>query len=242
MPFGLLIGNVGLIFTHADVGDIIKIIDENKIQAPARVGAVAPLDVYVPAGNTGMEPTKTSFFQALNIPTKITKGTVEILQDQHIIKMGEKVGGSEAALLKMMGINPFFYGMNLTHVYDNGSTYTRSVLELTDEDKRKMFNDGIANITALSLATGFTTQASFPHVVMNAFKSFLAISLTTDFEFEKGAEIVQAIKEGKAVGGGGGGGGAAAPAAAEAPAAKAEAKKEESDEEEEGDMGFGLFD
>ena len=47
----------------------------------------------VPAGNTGLEPTKTSFFQALNINTKITKGTVEILKDEHIIKAGDKVFG-----------------------------------------------------------------------------------------------------------------------------------------------------
>ncbi|KAF8283873.1 hypothetical protein TcBrA4_0058100 [Trypanosoma cruzi] len=49
---------------------------------PARVGAIAPCDVIVPAGNTGMEPKATSFFQALNIATKIAKGTVEIVSDR----------------------------------------------------------------------------------------------------------------------------------------------------------------
>lgn len=44
-----------------------------KVGAPARVGLVAPNDVTIPAGNTGMDPSQTSFFQALNIPTKINK-------------------------------------------------------------------------------------------------------------------------------------------------------------------------
>jgi len=218
-------------------------VDDNKIQAPARVGSVAPLDVIVPAGNTGMEPTKTSFFQALAINTKITKGTVEILKDEHIIKAGEKVGSSEATLLQMLGIKPFYYGMQILHVYDQGSVYGREVLEMTDEDKHKMFEAGINNITALSLAIGFPTKASLPHVFLNGFKNLLAVGLTTNFTFSKGAEIITAIKEGKvaapaaAPAGKGKGKDAAAPPPKEEPK-----KKEEPEEEEDGDMGFGLFD
>ena len=40
---------------------------------------MAPVDVFVPAGNTGLGPEKTSFFQALSITTKISRGTIEIL-------------------------------------------------------------------------------------------------------------------------------------------------------------------
>ena len=47
--------------------------------APAKAGAIAPIDVFVPGQNTGLGPEKTSFFQALSIATKITKGTVEIM-------------------------------------------------------------------------------------------------------------------------------------------------------------------
>ena len=59
-----------------------------KVAAPARAGAVAPLDVYVPAGNTGMEPGKTSFFQALGVPTKIARGTIEITTDLKLVEAG----------------------------------------------------------------------------------------------------------------------------------------------------------
>ena len=51
----------------------------DQVQAPARAGALAPLDVKIPAQTTTLGPEKTSFFQALQIPTKITKGTIEIL-------------------------------------------------------------------------------------------------------------------------------------------------------------------
>jgi hypothetical protein len=34
-----------------------------QVGAPARVGLVAPNDVKIPAGSTGMDPSQTSFFQ-----------------------------------------------------------------------------------------------------------------------------------------------------------------------------------
>merc|ERR1719220_501847 len=73
--------NVGFVFTNDDLNEIRDLLLTNKVKAPARAGAIAPLDVKVPAQNTGLGPEKTSFFQALQIPTKITKGTIEIIQE-----------------------------------------------------------------------------------------------------------------------------------------------------------------
>lgn len=78
-------------FTSQDLAEIRDTLLGNKKEAPAKAGAIAPLDVFVPAGNTGQGPEKTSFFQALAIPTKITKGSIEILSEIHLIKVGDKV-------------------------------------------------------------------------------------------------------------------------------------------------------
>ena len=94
---------------------------DNKVAAPARAGALAPADVYIPAGNTGMEPGKTSFFQALGVPTKIARGTIEITTDVRVCEAGSKVGASEATLLNMLNISPFTYGMSISQIYDQGA-------------------------------------------------------------------------------------------------------------------------
>ena len=104
-------GNVGFVFTKEDLVSVRDLLLSNKVKAPARAGAIAPLDVEIPAQNTGMGPEKTSFFQALNIPTKITKGTIEIMNPVELIKTGDKVGMSESTLLTMLGIMPFSYGL-----------------------------------------------------------------------------------------------------------------------------------
>ena len=56
--------------------------------------------------------------QALAIPTKITKGTIEIIKDVDIIKAGDRVGMSEATLLNMLKISPFSYGLVISKVLE----------------------------------------------------------------------------------------------------------------------------
>eukprot|EP00745_Piridium_sociabile_P041574 TRINITY_DN82329_c0_g1_i1.p1 TRINITY_DN82329_c0_g1~~TRINITY_DN82329_c0_g1_i1.p1 ORF type:complete len:316 (+),score=116.56 TRINITY_DN82329_c0_g1_i1:97-1044(+) len=231
--------NVGFVFTREDLVEVRELLLANKVQAPARVGALAPLDVKIPAQTTSLGPEKTSFFQALQIPTKITKGTIEILNEVNLIKEGERVGQSESTLLNMLSISPFTYGLIIENVYDSGTIFSPAVLDITDDDIKQTFMAGVRNIAAVSLAINYPTVASAPHSIINGFKRLLAVAVETDINFPEAEQTKEYLKDpskfASAVS-------AAAPVLA-APAAgkKEEAKKEESEESED-DMGFGLFD
>lgn len=236
--------NVGFVFTKEDLTEVRTLLLTNKVQAPARAGALAPLDVKIPAQPTTLGPEKTSFFQALSIPTKITKGTIEILNEVSLIKEGEKVGQSECTLLNMLNISPFTYGLVIENVYDSGTVFAPNVLDITNADIIARFVAGVRNIACVSLAIGYPTAASAPHSLVNGFKRLLAIAAETDYTFKEAERTKEFLKDPSkfaaviaAV--------APAPqaaAAAKAPAAaKVEAKKEESEASDE-DMGFGLFD
>ena len=164
-----------------------------KVAAPARAGAVAPLDVYVPAGNTGMEPGKTSFFQALGVPTKIARGTIEITTDLKLVEAGSKVGASEATLLNMLNISPFTYGMSIAQVYDGGQTFAPSVLDIKEEQLFKALNSAIAAITQISLAINYPTLPSVIHSLLNTYKNVLAVAVETDYSWEGISELKDRI-------------------------------------------------
>jgi len=175
----------------------------------------------------------------LNIPSKIAKGQIEIVNDVHLIVKGQKVGSSEAALLAKLSVKPFSYGLSVVVVYDNGSVFDPSLLNLTDAEVLKSFSAAVSQIVSVSLATNHLTLPAVPQHLLKAYANVLAVAVETNFKFERAAKffdylenpsafaaaVVAAPKPG-----------AAAPAAAAA--AKVEEKKEESDE----DMGFGLFD
>jgi len=233
-------GNVGFVFTNGDLSEVREKLLENKVRAPARPGAVAPLDVIIPAQNTGMGPEKTSFFQALSIATKIAKGTIEIINDVHILKEGERVGPSEATLLNMLNISPFSYGLQVQMVYDSGSIFEPKILDIKPEDLRAKFMAGVRNVAAVSLKIGYPTIASAPHSIINGFKNCLAVAAVTDISFKQAETLKEFLKDPSKFAAAAA---TAAPAAAAAPAkeSKKEEKKEESEEEDD-DMGFGLFD
>ena len=113
----LLKGNTGIIFTNGDLTEIKKVIDSEGREAPARIGAIAPDDVWIRAGSTGLDPKQTAFFQNLNIQTKIVKTQIEIVTDKKIITAGVKIESSHAALLDKLKIRPFQYKMAVKHVY-----------------------------------------------------------------------------------------------------------------------------
>jgi large subunit ribosomal protein LP0 len=232
-------GNVGFVFTNSDLKEIRNKVLSNRVAAPARAGAVAPADVFIPAGNTGMEPGKTSFFQALGVPTKIARGTIEITSDLKLVQAGSKVGASEATLLNMLNISPFTYGMGIAQIYDDGQCFDASVLDIEESQLLKAFTSAINAIATISLATGYPTLPSVIHSLVNSYKNALAVAIETDYSWEGVEELKDRIANPDAYASSApaaSGGGDAAPVAAEAP------KEEEKEESEDEDMGFGLFD
>lgn len=233
-------GNVGFIFTNADLNKTRDVILAEKVAAPARAGAIAPLDVFVPAGNTGMEPGKTSFFQALGVPTKIARGTIEITTDLKLVEAGTKVGASEATLLNMLNISPFTYGMSIAQVYDQGQVFSPDVLDIEESQLLAALNSAIKTITTISLAANYPTLPSIIHTLINGYKNVLAVAIETDYSWPAIEELKDRIANPDAYA-------SAGPAAAtetkDKPEEAAPAAKEESEAEESGDEGFGgLFD
>jgi len=230
-------GNVGFVFTSADLGGVRETLEGNVRPAPAKVGSIAPIDVIVPKGPTGCDPGQTAFFQTLQISTKITKGQIEMTNDTNLITAGDKVTASQAALLQKLDIEPFSYGLVLKAIYDNGSVFDAAVLDITDDVLAAKFTSSLSVIASLSLALGYPTQASVPHSVANAFKAVVAITLGCDtYSFEKADVFKAYLADPSAFAGSGGGGGGGGDAGGEA----AEAKVEEKEEEEEMDMAGGI--
>ncbi|KAI1840333.1 hypothetical protein JX266_013465 [Neoarthrinium moseri] len=232
-------GNIGFVFTNGDLKDIRDKILANKVAAPARAGALAPADVWIPAGNTGMEPGKTSFFQALGVPTKIARGTIEITTDLKLVEANSKVGPSEATLLNMLNISPFTYGLGVAQVYDQGNTFPPHVLDIGEEQLLKTFSSAITAIASISLAINFPTLPSVIHSVVNGYKKVLAVAIETEITWPEIEELKDRIANPDAYA-------SAAPVAAAAGGAAEEKPAEEKaasdDEQSDDDMGFGLFD
>jgi len=230
-------GNIGLVFTKQDLSTCRDKLLELKVAAPAKPGSISPIEVTIPKGNTGLEPGKTSFLQALNIPSKITKGQIEITSDVTLVRVGDKVGPSESSLLTLLNIKPFSYGLHILRVYDNGNVFDPKILDITDAVILQKFSQGVARIASLALNIHFPTVASFPHLFLNAYKNIVAISVATDYTIKQTEKLKDIIANPGAYASSAPA--AAAPAAAAPAAAPAKVEKEKEEEEDDG-LGAGM--
>lgn len=178
-----MVGNIGIVFTEDELADVRDVVAQFVVPAPARVGSMAPCNVIVPAGNTGMGPETTTFFQVLNIATKINKGCVEIINDVQVLLKGERVGSSESALLAKLKIMPFSYGLVTLQVFDNGTIFSPAVLDINDDAITTAFGQGLRQVAALSMGASYPTLAAVPHLIINGYKNALSIAVMTDYSF-----------------------------------------------------------
>lgn len=226
----VLVGNVGLIFSNGDLRAMRTEVMSHRVPAPAKAGIIAPSNVMIPAGPTGLEPTATAFLQALNIPSKIVKGQVELTNIVHLIKRGDKVKPGAAALLQKLKITPFSYGIDVNLVFNNGFVYGADLLEMTDRDVLSKFAAGLNNLAAIGYQINYPTLAIVPHVIVNAYKNLLGVAVNLEsYSFGPVDDLKERIKNPGAFA-------SAAPAAAAAAAPAAVAAPVEPSSEEELEM------
>lgn len=148
---------------------------------------------------------------------------------------------SEQVLLSKLGIKPFEYGFDLRYVYQDGSVFSKEVLEITDDIMVDKFMSGVSNVAAMGREIGIPTQAGLPHMVTNAFKNIASLVADIDFTFDEVRKVKEFFADPEAYADANpGGGGPGSPVVAAGTPKGAVIAQAEVEEEEEG-MEFDLF-
>ena len=217
-----------LIFTNKDIGDISGITGKYVIEKQAKPGQFSPVEIIIPAGPTGMDSSQIDYFQALKIPTKVSRNQLEITTATKILAVGQKITLSEINLMKKFNIKPYKHQMKIKKLLLNGKLYGEEILKVTDDYMKTKLEQGIKNILGFSLASHVPTPASTPHIISNAFRNICALSIGTNVLIDATKNMKDAPKE--------------APKKKEESKKKEEPKKEEKKEEppeEEDDIDLG---
>ena len=223
-------GKFALVFTEKSYVEMKPLLQAEKIQMAAKAGIIAPNDVWIRAGPTGMDPGKIGEFHRLNIQVKTARSAIEVTKDYKLCAKGEVVSETVSAMCRMLSIIPFEYAMDLDWVYSERQLIPKSVIDMEDDEIMNGFTDNIRFMTALSVEAGVPNALSVPHFIVNTFKYLMAIGEEGGYEFKE-------LKEAKEQ---------AANAPVEEEKKEEEKEEEEEEEEEEDDdsfdMGEGGFD
>jgi large subunit ribosomal protein L10 len=194
-----LTGQNALIFSAYDPFKLFLTIDKNKVYLAARAGDVAPEDIMVQAGNTGLPagPVLSEFREA-GIQTKIEGGSIWVNRDSVAVKKGTVITPKLASLLSKLSIKPIKAGLTIVLAYENGLIYAGELVAIDLEKYRQSLLDAYASSRGLAIVIGYVTKETAPDILARAFREAISLAVEAGFITKETAPIILGKAEAEA--------------------------------------------
>jgi large subunit ribosomal protein L10 len=183
---------------------------------PAKPNEITPVDIWVPAGDTGLPTGQviSELNMTLKLPTKLMNDTIHIREDTRTHKAGDLVNVKQAAVLKKLGIRPIESLIKIHFAWSDGEIIPEEVLYMDVEQFRNNVALGYREALAILFEMPFIEDSMTEEYILKAVSE---------------ANTIESIIFGEGI-----------PTPAEPESQKEEKEEEEEPEEEEVGIG-GLF-
>ncbi|SEV90309.1 50S ribosomal protein L10 [Halobacterium jilantaiense] len=162
-------GEVGLVATNDNPFGLFQQLEASKTPAPINAGEVAPNDIVVPEGDTGIDPGPfVGELQTIGANARIQEGSIQVLEDSVVTEEGEVVSDDVANVLSELGIEPKEVGLDLRGVYSEGVLFTPDELEIDVEEYRADIKSAAASARNLSVNAAYPTEQTAPALISKA--------------------------------------------------------------------------
>jgi large subunit ribosomal protein L10 len=171
-----------LIFTKEDPFKLARMLDEVKIPSFARPGDIAPEDIVVQEGNTGLPPGPlVSEFNEVGLPARIVSGSIWISKTTVVAKKGDVISDKLASVLAKLGVKPVKVGLNLKVAYSDGLVYPVEMLKLDIESYKNELLKAWENAFKLALALKYLTPETLPRILIECYSTSLRLALSIGY-------------------------------------------------------------
>ena len=162
-------GQVGLIGTDENPFSLFQQLEASKTSAPINAGEVAPNDVVVPEGDTGVDPGPfVGDLQAVGAAARIDEGSIKVTEDSTVLEAGETVSADLSNVLTELGIEPKEVGLDLRAVFADGVVFEPEDLALDVEEYRADVQAAVARGRNLAINATIPTAATMPALLAKA--------------------------------------------------------------------------
>jgi large subunit ribosomal protein L10 len=162
-------GQVGLIGTNDNPFGLYRQLEASKTPAPINAGEVAPNDIVIPKGDTGVDPGPfVGELQQVGANARIDGGSIKVMEDSQVLSAGEEVDAQLANVLSELGIEPKEVGLDLRGVFAEGVMFEPEELELDIEAYEADFQAAAAAGRNLSMNAGYPTSRTVGSMLARA--------------------------------------------------------------------------
>jgi len=176
-------GQVGLIGTSDNPFSLYQQLEASKTSAPINAGEVAPNDIVIPEGDTGIDPGPfVGDLQSVGASARIEGGSITVLEDSQVLDAGEEVSADLASVLSELGIEPKEVGLDLRGVYGDGVLFGPADLEIDVEEYRSDVAAAASRGRNLAINASFPTASTVPALLSKAHGEAKSLGLQAGIE------------------------------------------------------------
>lgn len=156
---GHLTGSNTLLFTNMNPFTLSLLLEKNKIRTTAKGGDIAPEDIIIPAGNTGLPPGPAiSELNDAGIRTRIEAGSVWVIRETTVANKGEEIQPRIASVLSKLDIRPLEVGLRVVAAYEDGLVFSTDQLLPNIEALQIQFADAATHAHNLAMGSSYPTS------------------------------------------------------------------------------------
>lgn len=175
------------LFSEMNPFVLFKFLEQNKSEAPSKAGDLAPRDILIKAGDTGLPPGPAiGTLSQVGLKAKVVSGKIHVMENRVIAKTGEAIKPEVVNVLNMLNIKPMEIGLDLIAAYEDGLVYDKSVLRIDEVAFTASFNTAITAAINLSLNCGYITKQTAELAIRKAYGEARAVAVESG-AYEKGA-------------------------------------------------------
>jgi len=177
-----MVGSNLLLLTNMNPFTLSILLGKNKIKTTAKAGDIAPTDITIPAGNTGLPPGPAiSELHEAGVRTRIESGSVWVMQDTVVAKKGEAIPARVASVLSKLGVKPLEVGLQLVAAYDDGLVFTTEQLSLDLTETARQFEDAHQQAINLSVNASYPTAETIGILLQRAHMEARALAINAAY-------------------------------------------------------------
>ena len=176
-------GQVALIGTNDNPFGLYKQLEASKTPAPINAGEVAPNDIVIPEGDTGVDPGPfVGELQTIGAAARIQDGSIMVTEDSTVLEEGEVVDDDLANVLVELGIEPKEVGLDLKGVYSEGVLFEPDELAIDVDEYAADIRSAAAAARNLSINAEYPTTATVGSLLAKGAGEAKSVGLFAEIE------------------------------------------------------------
>jgi large subunit ribosomal protein L10 len=184
-------GQCALMFTDLSPFKLNLIFSENKVFLPAKGGDIAPKDITIPAGNTGIPPGPVlSEFKEAKVQTKIDQGSIAVTKDTKVAKSGDVISQKLASLMSKLDIKPIEAGVLVNYAISEGLQFREKDLTLDVKEYVKELEISYSSALNLAIELNYFAPETISSILSLAYQKSLNVALKAGYVSKDTAEII----------------------------------------------------